>query len=117
MARRPQLRVSRATIRRVTGATTSTVGKETAQEGAQAPSQSAGKPSVRPAARSVAMAETMADIRPDRIRPKRTGAKRAGIMAAFGSGAPPELAAPAARVNAAPRSPAMPPAQTAGAAR
>jgi hypothetical protein len=91
--------VTRATKRRVMGATTRTAGKATAQAKAQddihVPKNSGG----RPMARRVAMAETMQDIRPDRMKPKRTGAKRAGIMLGSGVWFAPFIAAWRAMVN------------------
>ena len=75
-----QARTKRATIRRVIGATISTAGNATAQLASQAPNQCAGNAASIPSARQVAMPDTMADISPDRIKPKRIGANRAGII-------------------------------------
>lgn len=69
---------SLATIRRVNGATTRTTGNATAQLDAHDPSQAGAKAASGASARKVAMADTMADINPDRMNPKTTGAKRAG---------------------------------------
>jgi hypothetical protein len=91
--------VMRATSLRVMGATIRTVGKATAQAKAQedihVPKNSGGSPM----ARTVAMAETMQDMSPDRMKPKRTGAKRAGIMLGSGVWFAPFIAAWRAMVN------------------
>jgi hypothetical protein len=69
-------RVRRVTMRRVMGASTRTAGKATAQLVAQTVAQCPGNAASSPRARAVAIPDTIADISPDRIRPKRMGAKR-----------------------------------------
>ncbi len=71
-------RTSFATILRVTGATTKTAGKATAQLGSHDPIQIEKKPGTKPNVSDVEMPDTMQDISPDKIKPNNAGAKRAG---------------------------------------
>lgn len=68
-------------MRRVIGATTNTVGKATIQLNTHDVIHGAINGLPASSTRTVAINETIQDIRPDRIKPNRTGANRAGIIA------------------------------------
>lgn len=70
--------ISRATIRRVIGATTRTTQNATGQLKLQEIIHEPKKTSLRPMARNVAIPDTMHDIIPERMSPNKTCAKRAG---------------------------------------
>lgn len=71
--------VSRVTNLRAMGATIRTAGKATIHDVIQLLPQRDSVKSM-PVARKVAIPDTMQDIRPDRIKPNRTGANWVGII-------------------------------------
>jgi len=71
---------SRCTMRRVIGATSSTSGRAISHAMSQAPIQTFSRSAPGPDARMVEMPNTTRDISPDRMRPNKAGAKRAGSI-------------------------------------
>jgi hypothetical protein len=69
-----------ATTRRVAGATTKTTQNAIGQLKVHAFIHVMNKPSIQPVAFNVDTPDTMQDMIPDRIRPNKYGAKRAGSI-------------------------------------
>jgi hypothetical protein len=82
---------NRCRIRRTKGATTSTVGKATAQDDSHVVNQVPTKPGSIPAAKTVESPEISRDMRHERSRPKAMCSNRVGMKGRMGRNLPFDL--------------------------